>query len=85
MNITRITPPKYRVGRYVLNEYELRALMLEVLKGEKPQGIKVKDIKGDTAEITSNGTLTKVLFGLDTATKFTLESIRIKRRRSEQE
>ena len=41
--ITRIKPPKFKVGRNVLNEYELRLLMVEVARGLKPAGIKVKE------------------------------------------
>lgn len=43
--ITRIKPPKYKLGRYSLNEYELRQLMLEVAKGEKQAGQYIKDEK----------------------------------------
>ncbi len=57
MMITRIKPPKYKVGRYSLNEYELRQLMLEVAKKEKPFGQTVKDQKGHCATIQEDGSL----------------------------
>ena len=39
MKITRIKAPKFKVGRFVLNEYELRQLQYEVAQGLKPQRI----------------------------------------------
>jgi hypothetical protein len=35
MLITRIKTPKFKVGRYTLNEYELRQLQLEVAQGNQ--------------------------------------------------
>lgn len=78
MNIKRITPPKYRVGRYVLNEYELRTLMVEVARGHKPEGIAIKDEKGATAIIRSDGTLSHSLYGLDINSRATLDLMRIR-------
>ena len=43
MKITRVTAPKFRVGRYILNEYEFRTLQVEIAKGLKPAGIKFKE------------------------------------------
>lgn len=82
MNITRVKAPKYRVGRFVLNEYEIRCLMAEVAKGQKPAGIVVRDIKGDSATILEDGRLSCNLYGFDICSRFTLEVIRIKRERA---
>lgn len=79
MIITRIKPPKYRIGKYSLNEYELRQLMLEVAKGEKPQGLIVKDKKGLCAIIQKDGSLNCNLFGLDITSRATLDMIRLRR------
>jgi hypothetical protein len=79
MNITRITPPKYKVGRYTLNEYELRCLMSEVAEGKKIAPIKVKDEKGNTAAILPNGRLDVNIYGLDINSNYTLAVIRIER------
>ena len=79
MNITRVKPPKFKVGRYTLNEYELRTLMLEVAKGLKPENIKVKDINGNTAIINSDGTLSRTLEGMSIHSTLTIELIKIRR------
>lgn len=64
MEITRIKVPKFRVGRYVLNEYELRQLMLDVALGVKPAGIEVRDEYGVIATIRKDGGLSVNLEGL---------------------
>jgi hypothetical protein len=79
MNIERIKPPKYRVGRHVINEYELRKLMLSVCKGEIPSGIKVKDVYNKTATIQPDGSLDVNLYGIDLMSKFTIDMLRIRR------
>ncbi len=40
---TRIKPPKFKVGKHVLNEYELRQLQLEVAQGKREGNIIVKE------------------------------------------
>lgn len=61
MEITRIKNPKFRVGKFILNEYELRQLQLEVAKGLKPSGIKVKSLQNKIVDIIQpNG---KFLYG----------------------
>lgn len=65
MKITRIKPPKFRVGRYVLNEYEIRQYCLEVAEGKREPGDLVKDSEGNTATILRDGRLTRNLEGWD--------------------
>ena len=77
MTITKVKAPKYRVGRYVLNEYELRTLMLEVAQGKQPSDIKVKCPQGIVATITEKGTLTNSISGLDLAGKLSLEVLKL--------
>jgi hypothetical protein len=72
----KIKPPKYRVGRYVLNEYELRSLMVSVAKGEIDDIIIVSDINGNMATILPSGRLDGTLYGLDINSKFTLELLK---------
>lgn len=79
MKITRIKPPKYKVGKYSLNEYELRQLMVEVAKGEKASGLIVKDEKETCATIKEDGALSCPLFGMNISSAFTLEIIRLRR------
>ena len=83
MDITRITLPKFKVGRYTLNEYELRQLQLEVAQGLKPGGIKVKSLSnGDVVTITETGYMNRNFndgSGYDVSSKITLNLIKIKR------
>lgn len=79
--IKRIKPPKFKVGRYVLNEYEVRCLQVEVARGERESGMKVMDENGVVAEIRSDGVLTEFLKGFDINSVFALELIRIKRQK----
>lgn len=79
LKVKRITPPVFKVGRYKINEYELRNLMLEVARGEKPSGIVVKDSTGTTATVLENGSLSNNLKGLELNSLFTLEMLKIRR------
>ena len=79
MKITRIKSPKFRVGRYILNEYELRQLLLEVCKGEKPSNFKIKDMQGNVFPILEDGTLSATPYGFDINSNITLEKIKFKR------
>ena len=67
MEIKRIKAPKFRVGRYVLNEYEFRNLQLEVALGIKTAGIKVTDSEGNKSVIMEHGSLSNNLKGLSIA------------------
>ena len=78
---TRIKAPKYRIGRYVLNEYELRCLQVEVARGLKQPGIKVKDDAGQIATIQADGTMDINIAGYGIATRYTLDLIALRRER----
>ena len=43
--LPKIKAPKFKVAGFILNEYELRCLMLEVAKGNIQNGILVMDIQ----------------------------------------
>jgi hypothetical protein len=83
MEIKRIKAPKFRVGRYVLNEYEFRNLQLEVALGIKPAGIKVTDAQGNKAVIEEHGCLSDSIEGLALAGDITLEILRANHRKGE--
>lgn len=52
MKIKRIEPPKFRVGKFILNELEVRQLQLDVAKKLVTfTNIKVKDINNNTTHI----------------------------------
>jgi hypothetical protein len=82
MKITRIKPPKYKVGKYSLNEYEVRNLQVEVAKGLKPHGIKVKDEKGKTGIIREDGLLTEKMYGYDITAMICLELLGINKNKT---
>lgn len=83
MEFTRIKAPKFRVGRYVLSEYEFRNLQLEVASGIKPAGIKVKDAAGNTAVIDKNGALSNYLEGLNVSVNLQFDILRVNRSKGE--
>ena len=78
---TRIKAPKYRIGRYVLNEYELRCLQVEVARGLKQPGIKVKDDANQIATIQANGSMDINVEGYDITSRYALNLIAIRRDR----
>lgn len=85
MHIKRISAPKFRVGRYVLNEYELRNLQVQTAKGQLEPGTEVRQV--DTKEwatIGKDGRLSSSLSGLAIASNFTIELIRINREAGKQ-
>lgn len=84
MQVTRIKAPKYKVGRYTLNEYELRTLQYEVAQGLKPHGIKVKDERGTIATIQPDGTMDCNVYGYDINSLCTIGILRIKREKKSQ-
>ena len=83
--IKRIPHPKFRVGRFVLNEYELRCLILEVAQGDKPEfiGSVVRDESGCSATITETGALSDRLPGLHIASEYALKHMAIKNKNRE--
>lgn len=78
MNITRVKPPKFKVGRYTLNEYELRTLMIEVAEGKKNAGIRVKDSNGNVGTILSSGFLDYNLKGFGMCSKLAMKILYLK-------
>lgn len=76
---TKVRIPLFEVGNNQLNEYELRQLQLEVVRGEKPANILVTDLTtGVTTYIHRNGSLGETLEGMNTAANLQIELIREK-------
>jgi len=44
MKITRISTPMYKVGRYTLNEYEVRQLQIDFKEGKFTEEVAVYDV-----------------------------------------
>lgn len=51
MKITRVTPPKFKIGKYVLNEYEVRQLQIDFKQGKFTEELAVYDVTYGTYHI----------------------------------
>jgi len=78
MQITRITPPMFKLGEELINEYELRLLMVEVAKGFKPSGLELEDEKGQKFTIRPDGFIDEEPFGMDICGMLSMDLLRIK-------
>jgi hypothetical protein len=92
MEMKRITAPKFKVGRFVINEYEARSLQVQTALGNiAPYTITIKEIDPKTrrvigtAQMKEDGSLTRPLPGYAIASGFTIDLIRIKREKVEKE
>lgn len=73
---TRIPAPKYKIGKFVLNEYELRQLQLEMALGLKTGPYKVTDSNGKSANLIKNsGLLDDRLYGLSLAGDIAMKTL----------
>lgn len=79
IKITKVNPVKFFVGRYSLNELELKTLQLEVAEGSKPPGILIKDEKGNIASIQPDGRLDNYLYGLDLSINLNIKIVQANR------
>jgi hypothetical protein len=83
--LPKIKAPKWKVAnRYILNEYELRCLQVEVGKGNIQSGISVVEMgTKEKAFILEDGSMSNRLGeGLRIAAKFAIESMEIKCRKN---
>ena len=83
--LPKIKAPKWKVAnRYILNEYELRCLLVEVGKGNIQSGIPVVEMgTKEKAFILEDGSMSNRLGeGLHIAAKFAIESMEIKCRKN---
>ena len=79
----KIKAPKYKIGRYSLNEYELRQVQVDIAEGKLKDGIIVKDQNGNKATINKDGTLSNKLHGIDICGLLTLRLLAIKREKKQ--
>jgi hypothetical protein len=83
--LPKIKAPKWKVAnRYILNEYELRCLQVEVGKGNIQSGISVVEMgTKEKAFILEDGSMSNRLGeGLHIAANFAIESMEIKCRKN---
>ena len=82
--LPKIKPPKFKVaGKFILNEYELRCLQVEIGNGHIKSGMSVEDV--DTkqkAYFLECGALSNRINGLSISAEFSLELMAIKRKKS---
>ena len=85
MNIKRITAPMFKVygpmlDEYMLNEYELRQLMIDVKNGVIPAAsiIGVSDMAGNETVINEQGFLVGELEGLSLMSDLTISLLTIR-------
>lgn len=78
----RIKAPKYKVGKFMLNEYELRYLMYQIANGEisNYEKLTVKDELGNTATFDEYGKTSCSLKGLDMIDTFVLDQYKAMRK-----
>ena len=79
--IKRIAAPKFKIGRFVLNEYEMRQFQNEVLQGLRPGDVKVKEVlTGYTYILDDSGEFyPHTPSGYGVSSGLTLESIKLRR------
>ena len=73
---SRIVPPKYKVGRFTLNEYEVRELLARVSEGKLDPGpLVIEDCLGVKATIDEHGNLSNRLSGMDLIYKLSIRRL----------
>lgn len=72
MKIKRIKPPYFKCGRYKLNEYEARRMLVDTALGIISPGLVLTDCKGVSASIERDGHLTNSLYGFGVASDLTM-------------
>jgi len=77
--VERVVAPRYRIGKYVLNEYELRELMVNVAIGKIKnwKDIEITDDHGTTVKFMTGrsipGRLTGNLYGMSLTVESTMK------------
>lgn len=79
---TGIKPPKFRVGKFILNEYEAREMIASIAEGKlSPNGIVLTDEEGKKFTFNSDGTIQQTyhIARWDVGSQMTLRKIRANR------
>ena len=77
---SRINPPKFKIGRFVLSEYEVREVIARVAEGTlNHEGIVIIDENGNSATLYSDGRTSENLKGFGVSSQLTLRKIRANR------
>ena len=74
-----IKVPMYRIGRFKINEYELREMQISVLKGEilNWTSILIEDDQGMIAQFDIKGRLNKNLYGMDLTAESAMKYLQV--------
>ena len=76
----RIEAPKYKIGRFTFNEYEVREIIARVAEGTlSHEKISITDMKGNTVTLNEDGTTTGDIYGWSIATSKTMRRLRANR------
>lgn len=76
-----VKPPKFKVGKFVLNEYEAREMIARISEGTLDNdGIVIEDEDGNCCTIDKTGTTSMNIKGWDIASNFTIRKIRANRK-----
>jgi hypothetical protein len=77
---SRIKPPKFKVGRFVLNEYEAREMLARVAEGTLDYSkIIIEDELGYKATVNKDGFTNRSLYKWDIGSKLTIRKIKANR------
>ena len=80
MDITRIKAPTFKIGRNVLNEYELRVLIKDIVLGKTEGNIRVKEVSsGNISVIDSDGFINPPMLSLALMSTIVLSTIKARR------
>jgi hypothetical protein len=62
--LVNITAPTFTINGETYNEYEIRAILVQIAKGMIPAGIVITDVIGNSVTVNSRGVTSGVLWGM---------------------
>ncbi len=75
--VQAINPPKFRIGKFVFNEYEIREILAKVSEGKiNHKSIVIKDSSGRSSKVKKSGRLEKMLPGLNLLINIKMKRLR---------
>lgn len=75
-----VNPPKFKVGRFVLNEYEAREMLARVAEGTLDHSkLIIEDELGNKATVDVDGFTNRSLHRWDVGSKLTIRKIKANR------
>jgi hypothetical protein len=62
--LVNITAPTFTINGETYNEYEIRAILVQIAKGMIPAGIVITDVIGNSVTVNSRGVTSGILWGM---------------------